>query len=502
MIYFHNGRLDVAKEYILRTVALAPNFIEGRFNLALVERALKKNSEAVAHLREVTARNPAHTDSHLLLAEIMCNSGNLQEALSSAEIAATLSPANPKAQGILGKILLASGQIDNAVIHLGNAIAANPADDIAHNALGSAYLLKNEPEKALRSFKNAASANPANLEVHLNIAAILHSANRLADAIDHYRTHLVLRADDAQTFFSLGNALMELGRLEEAASSYKSAVRANPEFIEANNNLGNVLRGLGRHGEALEHYRAALELDPTNTTIQHAIAALTGQRPVYVPHDHIEKTFDALADRFDQYLVEKLHYESPRMLTKLIDACKAPTVTGWDVLDLGCGTGLMGEAIGPRARRICGIDLSSKMLAKAREKNLYNRLEQRDLLSWMREEAPSSYDVVVAADVFVYLGELDDVIGMTHSVLKPGGILVFSVEALDTETSHVEAETAFSDYAIGKSGRYCHSKEYVLALAIKHGFQTASVETHQARIEGGKAVMAWYVALLKTVSKD
>jgi len=128
-------------------------------------------------------------------------------------------------------------------------------------------------------------------------------------------------------------------------------------------------------------------------------------------------------------LVRELQYSVPENLVSLARQRARNPDNKWDVLDLGCGTGLIGVAIAPYARNLVGVDLSAKMLAKARDRNLYRRLEQQDLLSMMKHEPASSYDLIVAADVFVYLGNLEDIIrdapgycvqmGWWHFPLRP-----------------------------------------------------------------------------------
>jgi predicted TPR repeat methyltransferase len=140
--------------------------------------------------------------------------------------------------------------------------------------------------------------------------------------------------------------------------------------------------------------------------------------------------FDVYAQRFDSHLVQVLNYSVPEKLA----ASAALFPSGgekWAILDLGCGTGLSGAAIAQFARHMVGVDLSSKMLDKARERNLYARLEQLDLLAMMEAEPAASYDVVFAADVFVYLGKLDELVSQARRLLRPGGLFAFSVESLE-----------------------------------------------------------------------
>ncbi len=168
--------------------------------------------------------------------------------------------------------------------------------------------------------------------------------------------------------------------------------------------------------------------------------------------------------------------------------------SGWDVLDLGCGTGLVGVAIAPFARRLVGVDLSLKMLERARERKLYDRLEHRDLLSLMQLDPASSYDIIAAADVFVYVGKLDDVVREAARLLRVGGALVFSVEAIEA-TSEATDTAPSHDYRLLASGRYAHSAEYLRKLARDNGFGKIDLSAADIRLERGAPVRGWLTLL-------
>ena len=170
-----------------------------------------------------------------------------------------------------------------------------------------------------------------------------------------------------------------------------------------------------------------------------------------------------------------------------------PPAGEWDVLDLGCGTGLAGVEISPHTRQLTGVDLSGKMLTKARARNIYHRLIHSDLLPMMRGENASSCDVIIAADVFVYLGMLDEIVSEAKRLLRTGGFFMFSVEALEAlpeKTNGIEGHTG---YRLSQSGRYAHSSTYLKELTSRNGFESLNMVYTQVRLEEGKPVMAWLV---------
>jgi predicted TPR repeat methyltransferase len=151
------------------------------------------------------------------------------------------------------------------------------------------------------------------------------------------------------------------------------------------------------------------------------------------------------------------------------------------VLDLGCGTGLIGPEIAPYSKQLVGVDLSAKMLDKARTRNLYQRLERSDLLGMMQGEPVSSYDLVIATDVFIYVGKLDEVISEIKRLLSAGSIFAFSIETC-------EAEAAGPGYQLEHTGRYAHTVEYLSRLAATNGFRILEMVATQIRTEHGKPV--------------
>ncbi len=226
--------------------------------------------------------------------------------------------------------------------------------------------------------------------------------------------------------------------------------------------------------------------------VKHLVAALSGGESERAPSDYVEKLFDEYAQKFDSHLVQVLSYSVPEKLAALLQPHFHPGGEKWAILDLGCGTGLSGAAIAQFARHMVGVDLSSKMLDKARERNLYARLEQLDLLAMMEAEPASSYDVVFAADVFVYLGKLDELVRQARRLLRPGGLFAFSVESL--EALHQDAGSAERrDYQLNATGRYAHSSAYLTAMASRDGFDALSVSATQSRLDKGKPVQGYLV---------
>ncbi len=230
-------------------------------------------------------------------------------------------------------------------------------------------------------------------------------------------------------------------------------------------------------------YRQALQLQPDDVFGARLKLALHGEEtiPDLPPSRYVEGVFDHYADRFDTALVVKLGYSVPSKLAALV----APYAQFRNTVDLGCGTGLFGAEIRRHTARLEGFDLSSKMLAKARDKGLYDHLAQADLGLAPQESGLFSSglptnraDLVSAADVLMYLGSLETVFPLVLELLAPAGFFAFSVEDLDTD----------GGFQLRQSLRYAHSEPYVRALLDRYGLDILSTERAVIRMDGGKPV--------------
>jgi predicted TPR repeat methyltransferase len=148
----------------------------------------------------------------------------------------------------------------------------------------------------------------------------------------------------------------------------------------------------------------------------------------------------------------------------------------------------VGEALASFSRAIVGVDLSPGMLAKARERGCYTRVENADIVELMRRERASSYDVVTAADVFIYVGKLDDAVREIARVTRPGGLVAFSVESLDAPSAKADPAAAQRGYRLSPTARYAHSTEYLDRLASEHGFGLVDLRQTVIRLERGAPI--------------
>jgi predicted TPR repeat methyltransferase len=253
--------------------------------------------------------------------------------------------------------------------------------------------------------------------------------------------------------------------------------------------LAGKLMKIALHERALECFRRMLEQDPNDVGALHFIASLSGQNPDHPDEEYVRRLFDQYAETFDRDLQASLGYTVPRdMVAELRAVCA--DAAPWDVLDLGCGTGLVGREIAAHSRQLVGVDLSPKMIERARHSKVYTELRTADLMSVVEEEPPDSYDVITAADVLLYVGKLDSLVAAISRTLRPGGMFAFSTEAAEF-SPNAAANVVDGGYRLTSSGRYAHTESYLRNLALHNAFEIKVLRKVRLRTELRRPLMGW-----------
>jgi predicted TPR repeat methyltransferase len=287
---------------------------------------------------------------------------------------------------------------------------------------------------------------------------------------------------EAAVYWRRAQEALEKGNTELAAACLENAVRENPADVEAYRALGRILRIAGRPDEAANWYRRCLEIAPADAVATMGLAAL-GQGPVpeRLPNDVVLYVFDRNAENYEANMRD-LGYSAPETLLGLLRAEGGVEDGSLDVLDLGCGSGWCGPLLRPYARRLVGVDLSPRMLAIAARKHVYDELIQAEILEYLARAA-GSVDVVVAANVLVYFGDLASLAEGVARVLGPGGRFLFDVE---------KGEGPQPGFHV--SGRYTHSLAVLESALLPRGFTFSRVDERVMRTELGTPVAGLYCA--------
>jgi predicted TPR repeat methyltransferase len=345
--------------------------------------------------------------------------------------------------------LITGGQERAAVALLQALIADGRGGALARMALGRAWLAAGESGEALATLREAAMLFPGVPDVAL----------------------------------TLGEALLAAGHLPTAIGEFQRALRLDPQSLQARYWLGCSWLEAGEADKALEIF-SQLENEPALRLAEKIAEAETIRAGSRASPGYVRHLFDQFSADYDSRMLNHLFYRAHVILRELWDLVgggKKPL----DILDLGCGTGLSGSAFKDLARRLDGVDLSPLMLAKARERDIYDSLLAADLETVLAEEA-STYDLILAADTLVYLGDLASIFAGASHRLKPGGFFLFTVERNEGD-----------GYVLGPKRRWRHAESYLRELAAMAGFDVAGLLNCAPRVEAKTLVEGYAVAFSK-----
>jgi predicted TPR repeat methyltransferase len=414
-------------------------------------------------------------------------SGRFEAAVQQFEASLALMPGRASTLANLGATRVRLGHFEQALDALGQALAQDP-DDLdawAHQAVALAALGRHED--ALASFERVLAGDPRRAGAWYRRGLSFSALQRHQEALQAFEQAVAVDAAHGEAWFHRGQTLQLLDRHGEALPIYEKAVAIEPAQPQAWSNLGGLLKDLGRTTEAAHAYEQALAHGADADVHRYFLASVSNEpAPGVAPRPYVELLFDDYADKFEHHLVGVLNYRAHQLL---VDGLMPLATRRWaSALDLGCGTGLCGTLLKPLVVELDGVDLSRNMLDKAAALGIYRHLEHGDVVDYL-QGTPRRYALLVAADVFIYLGDLGPVFAGASRVLEPGGVFCFSVEALD------ESSEGAQGYALRRSLRYAHGEHHVRTLAARHGFEVLSLQRQPIREDQRQPIPGLYVWL-------
>ena len=281
------------------------------------------------------------------------------------------------------------------------------------------------------------------------------------------------------------------GDLPAAADLLEQAIELAPKFISAWFTLGKIRQEIGQREAAIEAFRVARDLDPEDRhgAILH-LMQLGATELAAMPSAYVQTLFDQYAPRFEAALVGDLDYRGPALLFKAVLSVRASAKKPAffkRAIDLGCGTGLGAGAFTKEVDYFIGIDLSPKMIERARATGLYAELEVADMTAGLRGKPDASANLILAADAMCYVSDIAPVLNETKRVLAPGGLFAFTLETHDGD-----------GVAIGAGLRYAHGKNLARDKVVGAGLVPAYLEQASPRTEDNEPVRGLVVVAVKT----
>lgn len=398
-----------------------------------------------------------------------------------------LRPDDPNPLHFLGVLLHQDGKSEEALSMIDRSLDMDPGVASWHNNRGNVLLVLQRAEEARAAYERCRELEPANLAVANNLACLRRALGDLDAAEALFRDLLAREPGFADAHTNFANLLVQTKRLQEAMHHFGTSLELRPDDPKATRMMGLIFAHTGQPEKAARAFERWITAEPDNPQPRHHLAAVTGKNaPERAPDDYVSKLFDSFSLSFDERLAF-LEYRAPSLVAGVLQRLEPQARGDLDVLDAGCGTGLCAPFLAPYARSLIGVDLSGGMLDKARERGGYDELVKAELVGYLQAH-PGRCDLIVSADTLCYFGRIDDAMRAAAAALRPGGRLIFTVEALTGETSDP------AGYRLQLHGRYAHEQSYVEACLALAGLQVSVVESVVLRKEVGEPVSGWLVA--------
>ena len=361
-----------------------------------------------------------------------------------------------------------AGAIYNALAIHNEILPFIPESPLIHFNMGLAHFEIGDFDRAAEHYQTACKGNPDDPDIHYNQGLNFRRLGKLHDAVKSFTKAEELGDSSVDTLYNRALCYQDLKELSNAAKLYDEILQKERTHQPALNNYAYLCHKAGEIEKAKQLYERLLELNPQDTAAQHMLNALCGVTPDNAPLEYVESVFDAYAGKFEENLLKDLQYRTPMELWRLFKKL-FPKRHNCNCLDLGCGTGLAGEAFHSVCSELTGVDISGKILQKAKAKKRYKRLVKDDIVSYL-ENTEEDYDLLLAADVFTYMGELKPLFRACYQQCKREGILCFSVE-----------ESGGNSFYLKETGRFGHSHSYITKACENAGWKLLVSEHSKLR---------------------
>ena len=448
--------------------------------LALADTYAEKKyfTNAIAIIRGYLDRVPQDGALWINLGSLHAAAAEWAEAERAFSHALTLKPLDADAVLGQGDALFQLGRKDEAIAVYRRAVALKPDDARAHFKLGSVLAAGPDLGEAKAALRNAIALDPSNAAAYVNFAGVLHQLGRLAEAAEAARQAVNLDGGLVAAYSILGTIFLESGQFQPAAEILRIAADLEPGAVM-------VLTALATAENAIDNPRAAervlqriLAIEPNNLEARHMLSAVNGEPVRSVPPGYSRQLFNWYAEKFDRMLADSLNYRAPQDVAALLMGAKPEPRAFSALLDLGCGTGLVAEALAKHyvIDHKVGVDVAEKMIEISREKGFYDQVIHGDAADALAG-SPAAFDLITAVDMFIYVGDLAPLMPLMARALRPGGVLAYSIEVM-TE----------GKYKLQRTGRFAHTIKYVEDLARAHGLTPLASRAVTLRLENTAGV--------------
>ncbi len=461
LLYKKLGNLEQAKKFWVQALNFDSEYVDAKVQLALCGN----DEDIECSLKEIEAEFPQSPLPLYHLSLLYFDQDKIQQALDCALKAEVLAPNVEDIQVLLGQIFLSLENNESAKKYFETAVRLDPYNIRALIGLADVCSRLLDYERAEQLYRRALELDKTDFNAHQNYAEMLFKQKRKLEALEEYRQAVILNPRSAALSNNLGVVLRDCQEYEQACGLFFNAMSLAPDFDAAALNAVETLLLLYRENadDALKIAENWYKQMPDNLFARHIYNSLKGNSG---ESDLIynQRLFESFADNYE-LVMSSLGYAAPMAVGRIAGSLKG------SIVDLGCGTGLIGQIIKTSENILTGVDLSSKMLEKAQEKAVYSDLICEDIVSFLKRN--KKFDWAVAADVLGYLGALEDFFAEVKGIK-----LVFTTEKTINDV----------DFCLQPNGRYQHQDAYVESLLRLNGYVKIQRENIVLRQENGDNV--------------
>jgi predicted TPR repeat methyltransferase len=416
--------------------------------------------------------------------------GDFKQAIALLTRSLSENPAQPECAYNLAACYQSIDETAQAILYLQKAIEQNPHYVSALFTLGQFAQRQEEYTNAIQYYHRILSIDPEHALTHYHLG-LLQLKKNPAQSYFHFKKAIPYEPFTAEAYYHLGVCEHQNKNLTQALYFYEQAIEINPLYFEAMYNIASIYQKKSDIQNAIVYYTKALKIKPDHQTVAFLLTCLQQKNtPEQAPRDYIESLFDHYADFFEEELVDQLNYKTPHQLFEIFINTTKNKENLESILDLGCGTGLSGLPFSKITKNLIGVDLSENMLKKAVLKNIYTELVKTDVCSALKNFIDQ--DLIIASDVFVYIGNLENVFRDSKQTLKKNGLFIFSVELLELDQNTVH----HLDYKLDTSGRYQHHVGYIQTISEQYGYTILHFSKTMIRTQKGEPVLGGIFLLL------
>jgi len=470
-----NGQLEQAQLMYEGILAIQSDHGDALHFLGLIAIQSGDHQRAVDLIGRAIAINPKHFGYYVNYGNALKQLGQLDVAVASLDKAIAIKPDVAAPYAIRGNALLELNQLDAAIASFDKALAIEPNDNEVWFYRGNALKNLNQLDAAVVSFERAVAIKPDFAEAYVNRGLALQELKQFDAAVASFGDAIAIKPDFAEAFFNRGLALQQLtpqhdATLDEAISMFDKACQLLPEGPGQHLRHAGALAKAKRFKEAEAAARRALAADPIDSMGAQMFLAGLGAEPMpdRISDAMLQTLYTARALTWDSK--ENAHYQGAALVgNALVGMQRLDSI---DILDAGCGTGLVGTLVRAHVRRLDGVDMSQPMLDRAQEKGVYDTLFCGDMIAFLKQ-GPEKYDAVLSAATLIHFGSLSLIFEAAAIALRKNGLFIFTVFPNEKDS------TGFAvDHLDGmaQGGCYVHGRDYLVALAAETGFKVESME--------------------------